>query len=582
MKKFIYILNILGSILLIAGCSEDILDKKPLDEFSDADFWSDPNLAITAVNQLYTYTWPDGSFHDWEAYTPNAVNGGTAWAPSHTFTQKGWTASDANFTRVWSMDVNPIHGYSWEDPTNTQWKVAYREIRDCNVVIENLSKVEELTEDHEILLAEAKFMRAYQYHILTRQYGAVIIVDKPLGLNDNINIPRNTYKECVDFMVEDLTFAEELLPPAWTGSNLGRATRGAAIALKGRILLYGERWNDAATEYQKIMDGTYSLYPDFQSLFFMENENNSEIIFDCQMKYPEFPFVGNAQCLSTSQNGWGAANPTQNLVDKFELLDGKKWNDPTSTYYNPDDPYANRDKRFYGTIQYDQGVYFGKRLETGWGYDGNGQLVKGVDIAPTTFVTATGYYLCKGIDTRGELLYSTQGTPMSATNIPIIRYAEVLLGYAEAANEATGPSTSVYDAINAVRARAGLPGLPGGLTKEEMRQRIRIERQIELSFEYTYYFDCLRWEDENLFTQDAITANIQYEYATDPVTGEVLTDETNRKIVTDRTFSYTPYFEKRVFNLDDDFGWFFPIPQDEIDRNSQIIQNGQFTGNVKE
>jgi len=582
MKKLKYIFNFMGILFILSGCNDDILDKKPLDQFSDADFWNDPNLAVSAVNQLYTYTWPDGSFHDWEAYTHNAINGGTSWAPSHTYTQKGWTATDANFTRVWSMDVNPIHGWSWEDATNTQWKVAYREVRDCNVVIDNLSKITDRSEEQDILLAEARFMRAYQYHILIRQYGAVILLDKTLGLNDEVNLPRNSYKECVDFMVEDLSFAENVLPVSRAGSNLGRVTRGAAIALKGRILLYGERWVDAASEYQKIMDGTYALFPDFQTLFFEENENNEEIIFDIQMKYPEFPFVGNAQSLSTSQNGWGAGNPTQNLVDQFELLDGKMWNDPTSIYFNPDDPYANRDKRFYATVQHDQGVYFGKRLETGAGYDGNGQLIKGVDIAPTNFVTATAYYLCKGVDTRGELIYSWEGTEKSGTNIPIIRYAEVLLGFAEAENEATGPVSSVYNAVNEVRARAGLPPLPEGLSKDEMRLRIRKERQIELAFEYTYYFDCLRWKDENLFTQDAMIANILYEYETDPVTGEVLTDETNRKIIKSRSFSYTPYFEKRVFNLDDDFGWFFPIPQDEIDRNPNLVQNGQFSGNVKQ
>lgn len=582
MKKFIYLISLIGTFIILSGCDDEFLDKKPLDQFSDADFWKDPNLAVSAVNSLYTYLWPDGSFHDWEAYTPNAVNGGTAWAPSHTYTQKGWTATDANFDRVWSMDVNPIHGYSWEDPTKTTWKVTYREIRSCNVVIQNLSQIQDRTEMLDILLAEARFMRAYLYHVLTRRYGAVILVDKPLGLDDEVNLPRNTYKECVDFMLNDLTLAESVLPVAWTGADLGRATRGAAIALKGRILLYGERWGDAATEYQKIMDGTYSLFPDFQTLFFEENENNQEIIFDVQMIYPEFAFVGNAQCLSTSQNGWGAGNPTQNLVDQFELLDGKMWNDPTSIYYDPSDPYANRDKRFYATVQYDQGVYFGKRLETGAGIDGNGQLVKGVDIAPTNFVTATGYYLCKGIDTRGELVYSTQGTEKSGTNIPIIRYAEVLLGYAEAENEESGPVPSVYDAVNEVRARAELPPLPEGLSKDEMRMRIHKERQVELAFEYTYYFDCLRWKDENLFTQDAIIANILYEYETDPSTGEVLTDETNRKLIKSRTFSYTPYYEKRVFNLDNDFDWYFPIPQDEIDKDPNLVQNGQFSGNVKQ
>ena len=581
MKKFIYIFSLIG-VFIISGCSEDILDKKPLDQFSDVDFWKDPNLAIAAINQLYTYTWPDDSFHDWESYTPNAIDGGTGWAHSHAFTQKYWTATDASSERakMWSMDVNPIHGWSWVDETNTTWKVIYREIRACNVAIYNISQVPNRSEELEVLLAEAKFMRAYCYHRFTRFYGAAIILDKPLGLNDNVNLPRNTYNECVDFMVKDLSEAESILPDKREGNNIGRATRGAAIALKGRILLYGERWADAATEYNKIMDGTYSLFQDYKTLFYEENENNQEIVLDMQCKYPEFAFIGNAQCLSITQNGWSAGNPTQNLVDMYELLDGKAWDDPTSIYYNPADPYTNRDKRFYGTVQYDQGVYFGKRLETGRGPDENGLDILGADIANTTQRTATSYYLCKGIDTRGELAYNYGGTEKSGTNIPLIRYAEVLLGFAEAENEASGPVQSVYDAVNEVRARAGLPSL-SGLSKDEMRIKIRKERQVELAFEYMNYYDCLRWKDRNLFTQDAMTANILYEYELDPATGEVMIDETNRKLIKNRTFSYSAYFEKRIFNFDTEFDWFFPIPQSEIDRNPLLVQNGQFQGNNK-
>jgi hypothetical protein len=565
-------------LLITFGCSEDILDKKPLDQFSDADFWKDPNLTSIAINQLYVYLSPDDGFHEWESYTNNAIDG-ILWAPSHSQLLKGWTASDANSnTRYWTTNFD-IHG-GWL--VSSLWKVGYREIRDCNIAIKNLTATENKSERLNQFLAEAKFMRAYQYHLLTAQIGAVILVDHPLGLNDEVNLPRNTYKECVDFMVKDLDEAAAVLPISWDATNRGRVTSGTALALKGRIQLYAERWADAAATYKSVIDaGTYSLYPNFQTLFFEENENNQEVILDVQYLYPEFVFSGNAQALSVTQNGWAAANPTQNLVDQFELLDGKAWNDPTSIYYDASNPYANRDNRFYGTVQFDQGIYFGKRLETGSGIDGNANLVKGADVESFT-ATQTGYYLCKGIDTRGTQKYDAY-TPVPAmgTNVILMRYAEVLLGYAEAKNEATGPDQSVYTAINTVRSRAGLPDLPGGLSKEQMRAKIRKERRTELCFEHIYYFDCLRWKDQTNFTEIPKVVNITYTYDLN-ADGSVKIDNTNRKVVLSRTFAYSNYPEGRNFNLDTDFGWFFPIPQEEIDKNPNIVQNGAFEGNIKQ
>jgi len=582
MKKIQYII-ITAILFAFVGCSDGILDKKPLDQFSDADFWKDPNLAVTAINQLYKYLAPDDSYHEWESFTDNAIDGvGTGTTSSRIYAQKGWTAADANSgMRYWSMDTQ-LHEPFWNG-VGSKWNLYYREIRDCNNAIKNLTAVENRSERLDQLLAEAKFVRAYLYHVLTSYFGGVIIVKTPLGLNDNVNLPRNTYNECVDFMIEDLDDAAAVLPKTWSTADVGRATSGAALALKGRIQLYAERWADAAATYKTVIDeGNYGLFPNYQTLFFQENENNQEVILDVQLKYPELTYHGNIQCLPSSQNGWGAGNPTQNLVDQYELLDGKAWNDPSSAYYDAVDPYANRDKRFYATIQHDQGVYFGKRLETGSGLDGDGNLIKGVDVEKPNDVTQTGYYLCKGIDTRGGLIYSIgDPTPIKATNIIVMRYAEVLLGYAEAKNEATGPDASVYKAIDDVRNRAGLPNLQEGLSKEVMRVKVRKERRVELSFEHLYYFDCLRWKDRSRFAMTPRVTKIDYTYALNS-DGTVKTDDTLRKVVLSRNFTYPEYTEKRIFNLDTDFGWFFPIPQTELDTNPNIVQNGAFTGNTKQ
>lgn len=584
MKKYKFFALII-LIISFTGCNDDILNLKPLDEFSDATFWNDPGMAESAINRLYRFLDPDDSMQDWECFTDNAISG-ALWTPSHNLNQKGWTAGDANrLTRYWSLDVANFHGNNATSTTYSSWKTNYREIRAANVAISNLEKVVNRSIRLNQLLAEAKFMRAYFYHNLIKRYGAVIIVDKPIGLNDSINFSRNTYKDCVDFIIKDLDAVIPVLPAVWDATNKGRVTSGAALALKGRVQLYSERWADAATTYQTIISSNkYSLFSDYQTMFFEENENNSEVILDFQLKFPEVIYFGNSQTLSGTQNGWGAGGPSQTLVDQYELLDGKAWSDPTSIYYNAADPYANRDKRFYATVQYDQGVYFGKRLETGTGLDGKGKLIKGADIEKSSDVTQTGYYLCKAVDTRGILKYgTTSGVPTTATgtNVILIRYAEVLLSYAEAQNEAVGADASVYSAVNLVRKRAGLPDLPAGLSQEDMRKRIRKERRVELCFEYMYYYDCLRWRDRSNFATKPKVTTIKYTYALN-TDGSVKIDATNRKVINARTLTYGDYFESRTFNLDTNFGWFLPIPQEEIDKNPNIIQNGVFTGNNKQ
>jgi len=577
MKTKIILITALFS-LIFSACNKDILDKKPLDQFSDADFWNDPALVETAVNYNYRFLTPDDGYHDWEAYTNNCINGIT-YSLCHEFGPKGWTASDANKTQAYTFDGG-IHG---SDGSNL-WGMGYREIRRCNIPISHLEKKENKTDREIQMLAEVKFMRAYQYHLLLRIYGGFVIVTKPLGLGDDLQLPRSNYIECVDFILKDLDEAAAVLPVEWDKANVGRITQGACLSLKGRVQLYSERWEDAANTYQTVMSsGTYSLFPDYRTMFFIENENNEEVILDVQFKYPEWTYLGSSRALSPTQNGgYGIGGPSQNLVDEFELIDGKKWNDPTSAYYDPANPWANREKRFYATVMYDQEVAFGKRVEIGTGYDGKGKLIKGADYRTSEKGTLSGYHLIKGINIEGENIYDgSTRLPINGRNIIILRYAEVLLSYAEARNEAFGPDGSVYDAVNQVRNRAGLPNLAEGLDKDEMRLKIRKERRIELALEWLYYYDCLRWHDLNALENDKNRiVEVDYVYELD-ASKNVKKDATGRKIIKSRTMRYETYPEPRIFNLDDDFGWFFPLPQREIDRNPNLIQNGQFTGNNK-
>lgn len=566
------------------ACQKDFLDTKPLDQYSDADFWKDPTLGETFVNSIYRSLIPDDGFYDDECVTNNAEQG-IGWCISHDFNKNGWTATYVGGKdRQW-FDQYTTRGSKDDINTFTQWQVLYREIRMCNIAVNNLVKTKDQSVRLNQLYGEALFLRAYKYHELVRKYGGIILLDKALSTGDELNRPRNTYKECVDFIVEDCNNAEKALPEKWDNGNTGRATKGAALALKGRMQLYAGRWAESAETYKKLIDNknayTYGLYPDFKQLFLRQNENNQEVIFDVQFIYPDFPWTGHFRSLPGSMTGWGAASPSQNLVDQFELKDGKAWNDKSSPYYDELNPWANREPRFYATILHDQGVYLGKRLETGTGLDGNGNLIKGVDIEKANDVTATAYYMGKFADTNLPENPYIDGTSSAFAdqNVILIRFAEVLLGYAEAQNESIGPDATVYNAVNEVRARVNLPGLPQGLSKDEMRRLIRKERRVELSFEMLYVWDLIRWRAIDQLTEPIGRAFIDYTYELNE-DGSVKVDETSRKVIKSRKISYGN-LDARIFNLGDDFNWFFPIPQTEIDKNPNLKQNGEFADEIR-
>ena len=577
-----YALFVIAFMVTTVSCDENYLEKKPLDQLSDADMWNDPALAETFINNIYRSLTPADGAYETEVVTNNGVQG-ILWSNVYVINKSGWNPSFTNNDRNWFPETCN-RGCPWDAATATEWKLLYREIRATNVAITNLIK-EGNTDTRTLqLIAEAKILRAFKYHELIRKYGGAVILDKPLGLTDDAGLPRNTYKECVDFIVKDLNEAADVLPDKWTGGYLGRASKGTALALKGRVQLSAGRWAEAAATYKSVIDNKaafgFGLFPDFKGLFLEENENNSEAIFSVQFSYPQNTWSATSSSLPGSALGWGAGNPTQNLVDQFELKDGKAWNDPTSIYYDPNDPYAGRDPRFYATVMYDQGVYFGKRLETGSGMDGNGNLVKGIDIEKTNDVSQTNYYLCKMVDTSPEQAgtYAPSNSPHNGTNLILMRYAEVLLGYAEAQNEAAGPDASVYDAVNQVRSRVNIPNIPVG-SKEQVRQLIRKERRVELAFEYQYFWDLLRWHAKDQFTEAPQKVVINYTYDLNP-DGTVKTDETGRKIVLSRTFSYAKYEDRNAFNLDQ-YNWFIPLPQEEIDKNPNLIQNGIFADLVE-
>jgi hypothetical protein len=364
----------------------------------------------------------------------------------------------------------------------------------------HIAEVEMSQARKDILIAELKFIRAYRYHDLVRNFGSVVLVgDAVSELSDDLTadalFQKSSIAEGINYIVSELDQAAAALPSANNTSSwlLGRATKGAALALKSRILLYAASplynagtWQQAADAAEEVMGMGYTLHADYESLFHTSSSN--EIIF-------ERLYVVGARhvCLEISNGpngygGWAGNSPLQNLVDAYEVKEDEDtavpfdWSNTTHVA----DPYANRDSRFYASILHNGAEYRGREIET---FLPGGKDSK--DGKDNWNASKTGYYLRKFVDENLPM-----DNPWDVAGIQpwiYLRYAEILLNYAEAQNEVAGPDASVYDAINLIRQRADMPDLPAGLSQTEMREAIRRERQVELAFEEHRFYDVRRW-----------------------------------------------------------------------------------------
>ena len=541
------------SVCILCGCQKNFLDQVPKDAITEDVVWGDPNVAQQFVNGIYG-DMPsafDRSYDGWAKGIYNldgVTDDGDVCMP--------WTSShrlqDANF-----LPSN--------SPFSNAWGIYFGLVRKANLALVNLDKVPDQAVKNR-LKGEAYFLRAFVYHDILRWYGmkssgseptGVPIIDKPLTPQDNFQIPRSTYDQTVKFILNDLAQAETLLPRK-SETEAGRATKGAVWALQCRVLLYNEQWGDAAAAAKKVMDAAdYSLFPDYRTLFL--TKNNSEIIFAKKFQDPDkihFQVNGGSWDVinsprsfkGASDAGWGGTVPTQNFVDSYEMTDGLPQS--TSPLFNPAKPFDNMDPRFYASVVYNGSTFRGHVMEV---YPG------GADITGQPEDSKSSYSTRKFHDERFPV-YTKSGEQ----DWIFMRYAEVLLNYAEAQNEAAGPDASVYKAINDIRQRPNIaapplppglsinmPPLPGGLSQSQMRDRIRNERRIELAFEEHRFFDIRRWRiAESLLNNK-------------PMYGLKINKVGNGFTYTRYTFD-TRKYPPRMY--------VFPIPQSEIDKNPALKQ----------
>lgn len=484
-------LALMGTMLF--ACKKDFLDVQPTDRVSDAAITSDSTLFDKFVINRYMGV----KLTDKEGEgTPPGFGRGFEYAMWSSLTDESVYNNNDDTWLIQRGQIAPEN----TGIAGTFWGRSYRSIRECNYGLNKLASVNMSDAHRKSLMGELQFIRAFRYFDLIRNYGGVVLMgDKEYNLGDNLADPalfqRASIKESIDYAIGELDAAAGNLPLNNDGSwVLGRATKGAAMALKARLLLYAASplynagtWQAAATAAKAVMDlGKYSLYQGGYGKLFLTADNNPEIIF-------ERLYTQGARhvCLEIANgpngyNAWGGNLPMQNLVDDYEMANGKSTKDPSSGY-DPQNPYKNRDPRFYATILYNNAPYRSSDVET--------FLPGGKDSkdGPSNWNTSkTGYYLKKFMN---DALPIDNPWDVAGTQPWIyMRYAEVLLNYAEAQNEASGPDASVYSAINSVRERAGMPDLPVGLNQATMRQSIIAERRVELAFEEFRYYDVRRWK----------------------------------------------------------------------------------------
>lgn len=548
------------AVFAMSSCT-DFMDIESKNTVTDDGVWDNASSIMLFVSNIYTDL--KGPLYE--------LSGATGHAPDALFTDDFIVLGEGNSNK-WNL-----YDFNASSTPISRWNECYTTIRKVNLGLEKVAASTVLEEDaKERLMGDLYFMRGIFYLELFRYYGGAILIEKPLDRHvDDIFYPRSTAQETLDFIISDLQNAADRLPVTVPDEELGRATKGAALGMMTIAYLHAAGVIDAKY-YQNAADlsktfisgdlkGTYSLFQGgFKELFMEENEHNPEIIFDVQMAYP-YRFNGMQTVLAPPQPGadneygWGKGNPTQELVDEFEMKDGS-----TFDWNNPDEanaPYDNRDERFYSTVHYNGKPWKGKTLYTSQNTPNNLELKSnpnGMYSIDKPSCTKTGYYFGKYMNEKVICGFDNRDKGIGGgTNYIVLRYAEILLIFAEAENEVNGPSQEVYDAINQVRQRAGQPALPAGLDKEAMRERIRHERRVELALEGKRYFDLMRWR----------TAEVALNH--NPSGCLVTYVEKDGKVVP--TYKVVKDVCQKKFIAPKDYLW--PIPQGSIDKNSKLEQN---------
>ncbi|RIW16453.1 RagB/SusD family nutrient uptake outer membrane protein [Algoriphagus lacus] len=507
MKKLIYIL----SILVLASCSEDYLERGSLTQLSENNFWQNEKDALLGINGIYD------ALQDRVLYGGNLNN--IAGIPQHD-----------------GFADNAFNNYKFEGPGNfvegradpafsyfsSFWNSLYRGIARANIAIENINNIPEANitpQSKAALIGQAKFLRALFYFNLAVHYEDAPLITEFQTLEEAY-VGKNSYEELRAFIISELKSAAEALPASYPADQFGYATKGAALSLLARFELYNKNYGEVIRLTSEIMGLGYQLHPDYAQLFTEAGEQSKEVVFSVRFFQDQ---SANGETFSSTFLGIPRVNmqPMPNLIDSYLCIDGLPITQ--SPLYKPAARKENRDPRL-GASVYFQGDIFLIHLNRA--FQGNTATRFGQKKYIRNNVSASGI----GPDQPG------------GQDFYVIRYADVLLMRAEALAE-SGQLTEVYTLLDQLRTRAKMPTVTKvngtALTKEKLIELVRLERRVELAFEGLRFFDVKRW-------------------------GEV--QKAYDRVKADKIGPYNPVYRGRQSEV-------FAIPQSEIDANSKLEQN---------
>lgn len=479
MKNKIYI--ILG-IIFLSACQD--LDLNPLSEGSTETWYANETQINMSLNDLYRDVfWPMDE--------------------DPRFNNDPWTDDFIRRNFVSNIISATING-EWS-VLKELWANSYKAISRANTVLENLERasatVPQVTIDR--FAAEARFVRAGQYAQLVSHFGDVIYFTGVLGLEEAFTMGRTDKATVLQGIYDDYDFAALHLPEAYGNSEVKRATKGAALAMKARIALYNQDWDVARDAAKACMDlNVYSLHPDYGNLFLSSTKNSAETIFGI----PRSVALGSNLNTSwvrdiTTRNvgGFSAKVPSWDLFCAYLCTDGLPIDE--SPLFNPREPFENRDPRCAYTIVEFQTPHLGIMYQPHpdslqvWNFNTGRYQTNNDTRSVAQFTSYNGLVFKKGVDTDWS------DDNLTDPDKIIVRYADVLLMYAEASIEANQIDQSVLDAMNMVRARAygvtydQVGSYPAITTTDqtELRRLVRIERRMEFPMEGLRYMDLIRW-----------------------------------------------------------------------------------------
>lgn len=528
--------------LSLFGLSSCDLNRDPLDRLSRKTVWQSEDNIDVVLTGIYrgnaTFSGPEYFPSDWWSY------GGLIFLEFASDNMYDRRNTNSNFFKISSGQLVSTNAF-----ISRYWTNSYSKIGRCNELLQNITSLPE-TKMTKRYIAEARFIRATQYFYLSQYFRDVPLITTVITPEEGNHAEVTKHEELVNFLVKEFSESAVGLPrfKEIKADEKGRACKQAALAFLGRVFLAEERWEEAATAFKQIIDfGDNTLYNNYSDLFTEKGENSSEIIFSFQY----LPgLAGNAihqHALPAKDGGWCLANVLGSLFEAYEFTDGSQFSFD-SPLYNSNDLGDNRDPRLRYTILYNGADFKGEKYISDPDSKSPDKVMGGQ-------TTQTGFLLRKFLDEG----YSGSLT-LYGGDVPVIRYAEVLLSYLEARlemNNGVVTQDLLDQTVNLIRKRPSVNMPPITLENtKDLRERIRNERRVELACEGIRYWDIIRWH----IGEEVLSGDI---YGSPFPGAKRMRKKDNIEDPYDRW-----YVNQRRFRSGIDYRW--PYPQSEQDINPNL------------